>query len=82
MKEKSTVRCRYWIISSPMKKRLGETETWFYRSMRRIFFKKENENKSSLIFRINFIGHILRKECLENLAPTGHINVKRDRENQ
>lgn len=70
---------------SKMKNILGEIEMRFYRSMRRIFFN-ENGNKSLLIFRIkkslNFIGHILRKECLENLAPTGHINGKRDRENQ
>ena len=71
-------------------------ETWFYRIMLRISWKEKvtnvevyrrmNTSTSFLIDivhrQLTFLGHILRKGELENLAVTGFVDGKRDRGRQ
>ena len=85
--------CETWTISGDMIKKLEALETWFYRRMLRISWKDKFTNvevyrrmntSTSLLIdivhrQLTFLGHILRKGELENLAITGFVDGKRDR---
>ena len=85
-----------WTISSRMKRRLEAIEMWFYRRMLRISWTQHVSNyeglrrmqtrrKLKLDIRkrqLKFLGHIMRKEGLENLILTGRIEGGRDRGKQ
>ena len=76
-----------WTISATMEKRLESCEMWFLRRMLRISFT-EHMSDEKVLERCNaertliktirkrqmcFLGHIMRKEGLENLTLTGKI---------
>jgi hypothetical protein len=85
-----------WTISPTMKKRLEAVEMWFYRRMLRISWTEHATNEEVLtranakrglmnIIRerqLKFLGHVMRKEGLENLILTGHIEGKKSRGRQ
>ena len=82
-----------WTISSSMKKRLESCELWFLRRMMRIPWVDRVRNKDVLrragthrklikdirVRQLRFLGHVIRKEGLEDLALTGKIDGKRSR---
>jgi hypothetical protein len=88
--------CETWTISGAMVKKLEAVETWFYRRMLRISWtdKVRTEDvygrlsvKKSLVDTIvkrqlSFLGHVVRKDCVENLVVTGFIDGKRARGRQ
>jgi hypothetical protein len=85
-----------WTISKVMRRKLEAAEMWFIRRMRKISWteKKTNEEvlKTSNTKRklmqtirkrqLEFFGHIMRKEGLENLVTTGKIEGRRARGRQ
>ena len=85
-----------WNISQVMEKRIEAAEMWFLRRMMRISWTERMTNKEVLeragIKRfllkairkrqLEFLGHVMRKEGLENLSVTGKINGKRSRGRQ
>ena len=85
-----------WTISPTMRKRLEAVEMWFYRRMLRLSWTEHTTNeevltranaKRSLINiirerQLKFLGHVMRKEGLENLVLTGFIEGKRSRGRQ
>ncbi|MGX9987587.1 reverse transcriptase domain-containing protein [Soonwooa purpurea] len=85
-----------WTISSRMRRRLEATEMWFYRRMLRISWTQHVSNyevlrrmqtKRRLMLdirkrQLKFLGHVMRKEGLENLILTGRIEGGRDRGKQ
>ena len=82
-----------WAITSDMRKRLESCEVWFLRRMMRISWKDKVSNEEvfrragtgrKLIFdlrmrQMKFLGHVMRKGELENLAMTGKIEGRRSR---
>jgi len=82
-----------WAITSEMRKRLESCEVWFLRRMMRISWKDKVSNEE--VFRragtcrklindlrmrqMSFLGHVMRKGELENLAITGKVEGKRSR---
>ena len=80
-----------WTLNAEMSKRIEATEMWFIRRMLRISWteKKTNEDvlaeeeyERSLMKKIEtrkgkFIGHVMRKEGLENMITTGRIEGNR-----
>ena len=82
-----------WSITSDMRKRLESCEMWFLRRMMRIPWTDRVTNEEVLrragverklimeirIRQMSFVGHIIRKDGLENLALTGKIEGKRGR---
>ena len=88
--------CETWTISGDMLKKLEAFETWLYRRMLRITWKDKitnvevyrrmNTTKSlvnDIVRRqLSFLGHILRKDDLENLVLTGYVEGKRARGRQ
>ena len=85
--------CECWTISPSMQKKLEAVEMWFFRRMLKISWVEHQSNEEvlrkakaerSLIRTIRerqmkFMGHIMRKEMLENLTLTGRIEGKRSR---
>ena len=85
-----------WTISENMKKRIEATELWFLRRMLKIPWTSYTSNeevlqrdgsKRKLLCNIRkrqfeFLGHVMRKEEIENLVVTGKIDGKRDRNRQ
>ena len=85
--------CETWTLASDTKKRLESCEMWFLRRMMKIPWtdKVSNEEvltragvqrkmiREMLIRQLKFMGHITRKEGLENLALTGKIVGRRSR---
>ena len=59
------------VVKHDTKKHLESCEMWF--------FKKNDEKREMLIRQLEFMGHITRKEGLENLALTGKIVGRRSR---
>ena len=82
-----------WTISKEMEKRLEATEMWFLRRMLNVSWTARETNESILKrtkskrFLINtiryrqlkFLGHIIRKGCLEHLVLSGKMNGKKDK---
>ena len=82
-----------WSITSDMRKHLESCEMWFLRQMMRIPWTDKVRNEDvlkragtgrKLILEIRtkqmrFLGHLMRKDGLENLALTGKIEGKRSR---
>ena len=76
-----------WTITTDMKKRLDSCEMWFFRQMLKIKWTDRVSNENVLrranvnhkvlsnirIRQLKFLGHLLRKEGLENLSLTGKI---------
>ena len=85
-----------WTISQTMEKRLQSVEMWFYRRMLRISWTEHMSNEEVLAKagtrrklvvtirkrQLQFLGHVLRKEELEDVAITGKIEGKRARGRQ
>ena len=88
--------CESWTISGEMERRIEAAEMWFYRRMLRISWidRVTNEEvlrrigaKRSLLHKIRkrqleFLGHAMRKEGLEEQILTGMIEGKRSRGRQ
>ena len=85
-----------WTISDNMKKKVEATELWFLRRMLKIPWTSYTNNEEVLKRsgtqrkllctirkrQLEFFGHVMRKEEIENLVVTGKINGKRDRGRQ
>ena len=85
-----------WTISAQMESKLQATELWFYRRMMKISWvdhvtneevlrRAGTERKIMKTIRkrqIEFLGHVMRKEGLEELMLTGRVNGKRSRGRQ
>jgi len=85
-----------WTISAQMERRLEAAEMWFLRRMFRVSWtdhvaneavlRKAGREKSLLKCirkrQMQFLGHIMRKDGLENLTITGKIEGKRSRGRQ
>jgi len=83
--------CESWTISKQMEDRLRAAEMWFLRRMLKISwtdmipnkvilkrFNTERQLISNILSRqIRFLGHVLRKEQLEEVALTGHFEGRR-----
>ena len=85
-----------WTMNKRIEKRLEATEMWFWRRMLKVPWADEITNEN-ILKQVNekrktikelrqkqsgFIGHILRKEKLENIVTTGKINGRKDRGRQ
>ena len=82
-----------WTVSAHMRSKLEAAEMWFYRRMLKIPWrlnitneevlkKKGAERKLLQTVRrrqLEFLGHVMRKERLENLTLTGCIDGKKSR---
>ena len=88
--------CESWTISKLLQKTLEAIEMWFLRRMRKISWVEKLSNQTVLnragaskqlintIYtrQVCFLGHVLRKECFEELAVCGKIEDKRARGRQ
>jgi len=88
--------CESWTISKVMKDRLMAVEVWFLQRMLKISRteKKSNEEvfqeagvhrtllKCIRQRQLAFLGHVLRRQSLENLVVTGRIDGRRARGRQ
>ena len=82
-----------WTITATLRKKLEAIEMWFLRRMLRISWTEHVKNEEVLRRskcdrfllstirknQLSFLGHVMRKEGLEELALTGMINGKRGR---
>ncbi len=82
-----------WTISAHMRSKLEAAEMWFYRRMLRIPWTAHVTNEEVLRKigterkllptvrkrQLEFLGHVMRKESLENLTLTGRIEGKKSR---
>ena len=85
--------CEAWTISKRMQEKLEATEMWFLRRMLRIPWADKITNvavlrragtgrqltKNILERQMKFLGHVMRKETLEELSVTGRIEGTRGR---
>ena len=85
--------CEAWTVTAANEKRLEAFEIWCWRRMLRVSWVGRKTNESILeeigkkremlrmirIRQLGFLGHILRKEALENLSLTGKIARSRGR---
>ena len=85
--------CETWTINAAMEKRLEAFEMWCWRRMLRVSWTERRTNESILeeigkqreLMRtikkrqLGFLGHVFRKESLENLSLTGKIDGSRGR---
>ena len=85
--------CESWTIGKDMEKRLEAFEVWCWRRMMRVSWTERRTNES--IFeeigkerellrtirrrQMRFLGHVMRREQLENLSLTGRICGERGR---
>ncbi|GFN79417.1 RNA-directed DNA polymerase from mobile element jockey [Plakobranchus ocellatus] len=88
--------CEAWTITKEIQKKIEAAEMWFFRRMLRVPWTarktneevlKETESTRSLMNRIRrrqakFVGHIMRREGLENLVTTGRMEGKKSRGRQ
>ncbi|GFO10081.1 endonuclease-reverse transcriptase [Plakobranchus ocellatus] len=89
-------RCEAWTITKEIQKKIEAAEICFFRRMLRVPWTarktneevpKETESTRSLMSRIRrrqakFVGHIMRREGLENLVTTGRMEGKKSRGRQ
>ena len=82
-----------WNVNEQIKKKLEATEMWFLRRMLRIpwtarvtnddCLKQANETRTLYTTirqrQTAFLGHVMRREALENIVTTGKIEGKRGR---
>ena len=82
-----------WSITSDIERRLESCEMWFLRKMMKIPWTDRVCNEEVLsrahvkrkmindirVGQLNFFGHTIRKDGLENLAMTGKMEGKRSR---
>ena len=80
-----------WSITSDIKRRLESCKIWFLRKLLKILSTDKECNEDVLsraqgkrklmndirVRQLNFLGHIIRKDGLENLTMTGRIEGKR-----
>ena len=80
-----------WSITSDIKRHLESCEMWFLRKMMKIPWTDKVCNEGVLsraqvkrklmkdirVRQLNFLGHIIRRDGLENLAVTGRIEGKK-----
>ena len=85
--------CETWTINKEMEKRLEAFEMWCWRRMLRISWTERRTNESILVEiskqrellkiirrrQLGFLGHVLRREALENISLTGRIHGSRGR---
>ena len=85
--------CEAWTLNAAMEKRLEAFEMWCWRRMLRVSWVERRTNESifqeigmrrELLITIRrrqlgFLGHVLRREGLENLSLTGRIAGSRGR---
>ena len=85
-----------WTILPQMRQRLEAAEMWFYRRMLRISWTEHKSNEEVLRMagvernllknirkrQLEFLGHILRKEGLENLCLAGRTEGRKARRKQ
>ena len=85
--------CESWTINKGMEERLEAFEMWCWRRMMRVSWTERRSNESILdeIQRsremmkgirkrqLGFLGHVLRREEMENLSLTGRIDGQRGR---
>ncbi|GFN78636.1 endonuclease-reverse transcriptase [Plakobranchus ocellatus] len=88
--------CEAWTITKEIQKKIEAAEMWFFRRMLRVPWTarktneevlKETESTRSLMNRVRrrqakFVGHIMRREGLENLVTTGRMEGKKSRGRQ
>ena len=91
-----TYGCECWTITKELQKRIEATEMWFLRRMLRISWTEHITNEEVLrrtgsgrrlmkMIRkrqMEFLGHVMRKDGLENLMVTGKIEGRRSRGRQ
>ena len=91
-----TYGCESWTLTSDLEKRLNATEMWMLRRMLRPSWTEHTSNNEVLrqakysrrllktirSRQLSFLGHVMRKEGLENLAVTGKVCGKRGRGRQ
>src|SRR3984893_15745544 len=85
--------CECWTISAQMEERLKAAEMWFLRGMLRISYIDHVTNETVLIRantarklmkiirrrQLEFLGHVMRKEGMEDLILNGKIQGARSR---
>ena len=85
-----------WIINKEMEKRLEATEMWFLRRILGVLWTARESNKSVMRRikwnrcllntirnrQLKFLGHVIRKGCLEHQVLSGKICGKRDKGRQ
>ena len=88
-----TYGCECWTISAQMEERLKAAEMWFLRRMLRISYIDHVTNETVLIRanttrklmkiirrrQLEFLGHVMRKEGMEDLILNGKIQGTRSR---
>ena len=82
-----------WTLSSAMKRKLDAMELWLWRRMMKIPWTARRTNEEVLEMvgekrhlllevrkrQLNFFGHVMRREGLENIIITGMVEGKRGR---
>ena len=85
-----------WTISKEIERRIAAAEMWFFRRILKVSWTERVSNdevlrragversllKSIRKRQLEFLGHIMRKEGLENLSITGKIDGRRSRGRQ
>ena len=85
-----------WTINKEMGKRLETTEMWFLRIILGVLWTARESNDSvmrrmkwkrcllnTICYRqLEFLGHVIRKDCLEHQVLSGKICGKRDKGRQ
>ena len=88
--------CEAWTLNSDTTKRIEATELWFSRRIMRISFSQHMSNEEALgkaatekkvinnikVGQLEFLGHVMRKDGMENFFITGFIYDKRRRGRQ
>ena len=88
--------CETWSISSAMQKCLESTEMWFIRRMLKFSWMNKISNERVLTIanikcellqtikkrKMMFLGHVTRRNSVENLSLTGKVEGKRARGRQ
>ena len=74
--------CECWTISAEIGKKLKATEMWFLRKMLRRAGTERSWLRTIRRRQMEFLGHVMRIEGLENLILTGRIEGRRDRGRQ
>merc|ERR1712002_443702 len=88
--------CETWTLTNKIRKQLEATEMWFLRRMMRIPLTDRKTNNEVLEMaeytrailskikkrKAKFMGHVMRRNGLENLITTGKFEGKRGRGRQ
>ena len=86
-----TYGCESWTLTSELEERLKAAEMWMLRRVMRIFWTEHVSNEEVLRRanhcrrllktirkrQLSFLGHVMRKDGLENPALTGKVSGKR-----